>query len=188
MPKETLQREEASLDEILAQPVQSVAHEYRVVRFRRHARGLILPALVFIGTAGVVPYLWGSFPEPWQNIAVPVVAGAVLLLLVLGPFFSWLARSTTVSTRRIIARSGVFTRHRSEVSFQQVREMKLKRGPIQRMYQSGDVVLVLTSGDTFIIRHVPRVKIIAAAAQELIEWHVASQRFAGYYPPQIHER
>lgn len=166
------------LDAILSQPAGSHAGEYKVLRFRRHARHLVWPAVIAIVTAGAVPFFAWTFPEDWQDWAFFVGAAAVVIFLVLGPFFTWLARTTTVSTRRVIMRSGVLTRHRSEIQLGQIRELKLKRGPLQRIFGAGDIVLQSGSGDPQVLRNVPRVKLTAQALQALIEWHFSSQQFA----------
>src|SRR5690349_6054394 len=96
-----------------AQPAASV--ERVVARVRRHARILILPVLLLVATAGAATYLLLTLPEVWQLIAVGVVALFVVVLGCLLPFVSWLARRTTITTRRIILRSGVFARVRQEL-------------------------------------------------------------------------
>lgn len=171
------------LDAILSQPAGSHAGEYKVVKFRRHARHLLWSALICIALAAAVPYFAGTFAEPWQNWAVYGGGGLALLLFVLMPYFGWLARTTTVSTRRIIIRSGVLTSHRSEIALTHIRELKLKRGPLQRMFGAGDIVLQTGSGDPVILTNVPKVKLTAQAIQELIEWHYSSQQFAQQQVP-----
>lgn len=151
-------------------PVETDATpEAKVVKFRAHARKLTWSALVLIVVSGLTPYFFGSFVEPWQNLAL--IAGAVLLvfMLVIGPFFRWLTRTTVVTTRRIIMRSGFFTQHRGEVRLAQVREIKIKRGVLQRMWKTGDIVLQAGVTDPIMLRNVPRVAEIAPVLQELIE-------------------
>lgn len=171
------------LDELLSQPASAQTGEYRVLTFRRHARHLLWSAVIFIALSGIIPFYAGTFIEPWQNWMVVGGGIAVAFVLVIVPFFTWLARTTTVSTRRIIMRSGVITRHRSELPLTQIRELKLKRGPIQRMFGAGDIVLQTEMSDPHVLKNVPRVKPIAQAIQELIEWQYASQQFAQQQRP-----
>lgn len=173
------------LDEALAGPAHLLTGEFRVLTFRRQARRLVWAALICIATAGAMPYYAGSFLEPWQNWAVLIGGALVLLLCVVGPYVSWLARTTTISTKRIIARSGVLTRHRTELPFAQIREVKLKRGPIQRLFGAGNIVLEAGGETPLVLSNVPRVKVVAQAIQELVEWQYASQQLLaqGYGGP-----
>lgn len=167
------------LDELLAHQLDPAGPEYRVVRFRRHARRLAIPVLVLFALAAAVPYFAGSFPEEWQNLALYAGSALAFVVIVVAPFLSWLARTTTVTTKRIILRSGVFTRHRTELPIGQIRELKLKRGLIQRMFGSGDIVLQMAQSDPYVLKHVPLVKTNASALQELVEWHYSAAVWAG---------
>ncbi|MBC7763370.1 MAG: PH domain-containing protein, partial [Candidatus Saccharibacteria bacterium] len=86
--------------------------EQVVARLRPHGRALFWPSVAFIATAGAVGYFQGSFPEPWQNLAL--LAGAALLIVVLwlGPLVAWLGKRYVITTRRIILRTGFFVRIR----------------------------------------------------------------------------
>ncbi|WP_244303249.1 PH domain-containing protein [Leucobacter coleopterorum] len=116
--------------------------EIVVVRFRRHGSRLVLPVLVLVAVAAATGYWVGGLPNAWMNIAA--AAGAALLALLFGivPILIWLTRRTTITTRRIILRSGFFVRHRTEVMLARVREVKSSRTLAQRMRGSGDVVLL----------------------------------------------
>ena len=85
---------------------QPAAPAERVVaRLRRHARMLILPALLLVATTGAATYFALVLPEAWQRIAVGGVALLVVVLGSLAPFLAWLTRRTTITTRRIILRN-----------------------------------------------------------------------------------
>ena len=120
-----------------AQPAASV--ERVVARVRRHARILILPVLLLVATAGAATYLLLTLPEVWQLIAVGVVALFVVVLGCLLPFVSWLARRTTITTRRIILRSGVFARVRQELLHSRGYDVTVRRTWLQSAFGSGDV-------------------------------------------------
>ena len=90
-----------------AQPPERV-----VARVRRHARILILPAVLLILVAGATAYGIGIVPESWQVLAVLGGAVVVVLLGSFLPFLAWLTRRTTITTRRVIVRSGVAIRVR----------------------------------------------------------------------------
>lgn len=142
--------------------------EVVVVRFRRHGQRLVFPVLVLVTVAAATGYWVGALPSTWGNIAA--AAGAVLLALLFGiiPILTWLTRRTTVTTRRVIVRSGFFIRHRSEVMLARVREVKSSRGLAQRMRGSGDIVL-LHGVERTVLSDVPGAEGVVDALQELSE-------------------
>src|SRR4029453_4206475 len=112
-----------------AQPAASV--ERVVARVRRHARVLILPVILLLAAVGAATYLMVTLPEAWQLLAVGAVALLVVVVGCLLPFISWLARRTTITTRRIILRSGVFARVRQELLHSRGYDVTVRRTWLQ---------------------------------------------------------
>lgn len=158
----------AQVEAVLA-PAVSEQPEVRVLRFRTHARRLIWSVLILIAVAGASAYLVGQFPEAWQNQLAVVGAAVAVLLFVIIPYLRWLSHTTTVTTRRIIARKGLITRHRREVPLGKVRETRVRRGVLQRLWGAGDLVLFTGVEDRLVLRNVPGVTEIADVIQELVE-------------------
>lgn len=146
-----------------------VVPERVVARVRRHARVLILPVVLMIAVAGAVGYTVVVVPEPWQRL---LIGGGALLVVVLGtllPFLSWLTRRWTLTTRRVIFRSGVFARSRQELQLHRANEVTVRRTPGQRMFGSGDVRISTVHERPLILRDVPRPLLVQAALDELID-------------------
>lgn len=148
-------------------PVSYAQPEVVVLRFRRHGRHLVLPVLALLVIAAAAGYWVGALPAAWMNLAAG--AGAVLLALLLGilPVLAWLAHRTTVTTRRVILRRGLFSRHRSEVSLGRVREVRSRRGLLQRMRGAGDIEL-LHGSESLRLVDVPGSERVADALQDLM--------------------
>lgn len=142
--------------------------EVVVVRLRRHGRRLLLPVLVLIATAGAAGYWVGSLPDAWMNITAAAAAALVAFVLGIGPILGWLATRTTITTRRVIMRRGFFVHHRNEVPLARVREVRSRRGPVQRVFGSGNVVLVVGAEVPVVLRDVPGPVAVADALQELV--------------------
>jgi uncharacterized membrane protein YdbT with pleckstrin-like domain len=150
-----------------AQPAATV--ERVVARVRRHARILILPVLLLVATVGAATYLLVTLPEAWQLIAVGAVALLVVVVGCLLPFVSWLARRTTITTRRIILRSGVFARVRQELLHSRGYDVTVRRTWLQSAFGSGDVRVNTGHEHPFVIRDVPEPFRVQAALDELME-------------------
>ncbi|WP_449278265.1 PH domain-containing protein [Leucobacter sp. GX24907] len=145
-----------------------VRPEVVVLRLRRHGRRLVLPVLALFAIA-IASGIWlGSFAQSWQNVLAAVGAGLALLLLVAFPLLFWSTERVSVTTRRVVLRRGVFVRYRSEVPLSRVREVRARRGIVQRMLGSGDIEIMVGS-DAILVPDVPGVEVVVDALQALIE-------------------
>jgi len=153
-------------------------NETRVVRLRKHGRHLVLPVLVLVALAGFGGYFIGNLPEPWMNVAALVAAPVLGLLLGVLPILSWLSTRTTVTTRRLIIRRGFLVHHRSEIPLGRIREVRTRRGMVQRMFGCGDIELLVGVDHPVVVRDAVRPQLVVDALQELIQVEFASERGA----------
>jgi uncharacterized membrane protein YdbT with pleckstrin-like domain len=152
-----------------------------VARLRRHARVLIVPAALLVVVAGVGTYALLVLPEFWQQLAVVGVAALIVVVGCLLPFLAWLARRTTITTRRIIMRSGLFARVRRELLHSRGYDVVVRRTWGQSAFGSGDVRINTGHEHPFVIADVPKPFQVQAALQELMDEarsHVADRRRA----------
>ena len=150
-----------------AQPAAPV--ERVVARVRRHARILIFPALLLIVVAGATAYAVTLFPELWQQLAVVGVAVLVVVVGCMLPFIVWLTRRTTITTRRIILRSGVFVSTRQELLHSRGYDVTVRRTWGQSAFGSGDVRINTGHDHPVVLRDVPKPQLVQAALEELME-------------------
>lgn len=153
-------------------PASVTRPEVRVLRFRRHGQHLVLPVIVLIAIAGAAGYWVGALPEPWMNLIALAGAGVLALLGVL-PICAWLATRTTITTNRVIIRTGLFERRRAEVALDRVREVRTKQSIWQRMRRAGDIEL-LVGAETTELHDVAGVRAVADALQELVQRNFAA--------------
>src|SRR5579875_3417631 len=143
--------------------------EQLVVRMHRSGRHLVWPALAFLVLCFGTGYLWGRLPAPWLNAALPIVAAALAVLLSLVPYVLWLNRVTTITTRRIMVTHGFTVRARSEFLLGQGSDATLRRGPLQLLTGSGNVIVHAGAEGTLTLRDVPRARLVQRAIVDLIE-------------------
>lgn len=147
----------------------SVQREAIVARVRSHARALVFPGIVFIATAGALGYFFGSFPQTWQNVAL-LTAGLLLIFVAwFLPFFAWLARNYTITTRRVVLSSGVFVRVRQELLHSRGYDVTVRQSWIQRMFGSGDLLINAGHDHPVVLRDIPSVTLTQAALHDLME-------------------
>ncbi|WP_427870506.1 PH domain-containing protein [Leucobacter luti] len=161
------------VDSVLGPAPSSYAQpEVVVLRFGRHGRRLVLPVIALVAIAGLAGYFVGGFPAAWENLLAGIGAAVLALLLGILPVLAWLSHRTTVTSRRVIVRHGLFVHRRSEVPLGRVREVRTKRGPGQRMRGAGDIEL-LYGAEAMRLEDVPGVTRVAEALQELMERNFA---------------
>lgn len=140
-----------------------------IVRLRRHGRRLVPPVLLLILLAAASGFWVGALPEAWMNWAAGLGAIAIALLLGAGPILAWLNNRVIVTDRRVIVRQGFLVQRRAEVPISRVREVRSRRGIVQRMFGSGDVELLVGADEPTILHDVPAPALLVDALQELIE-------------------
>ncbi|WP_394551157.1 PH domain-containing protein [Agromyces sp. MMS24-JH15] len=162
------------------------ATERVVARIRRHGRILILPSLLLIVVAGATSYLVATLDEAWQRIAVLAAGGVLVLVGTALPLLAWLGTRTTITTTRVILRSGVFVRTRRDLPHRAGYAVSVRRSLGQRMAGSGDVRIDAGHDrPVIVLRDVPSPEVVASALHELTEDAVragmpfATRPFAG---------
>ncbi|MBH0129666.1 PH domain-containing protein [Salinibacterium sp. NK8237] len=147
----------------------SVQREAIVARVRSHARALVFPSIIFVATAGALGYFFGTFAEDWQNLAL-LTAGLLLIVVAwLLPFFAWLARNYTITTRRVVLSSGIFVRIRQELLHSRGYDVTVRQSWVQRMFGSGDLLINAGHDHPVVLRDIPSVTLTQAALHDLME-------------------
>lgn len=140
-----------------------------VARVRSHARALIFPGIILVATAGALGYFFGTFPQSWQNLAVLAAGILVIVVVWFLPFFSWLARNYTITTRRVVLSSGVFVRVRQELLHSRGYDVTVRQTWVQRMFGSGDLLINAGHDHPVILRDIPSVSLTQEALHDLME-------------------
>ncbi|MDN3495367.1 PH domain-containing protein [Planococcus sp. APC 4015] len=143
--------------------------ELGVARFRTHARRLTWSALILIAVAGAVGYFYGNLPAPFENWMLLTAASVIVLFFVLLPFLAWWSHVYTITTRRVIERTGVFVARRRELSHVRGYTIQVRRGILQRLWRAG--TLVLSNGVDAPLRlvNVPTIALVHEALVDQVE-------------------
>jgi uncharacterized membrane protein YdbT with pleckstrin-like domain len=119
--------------------------EYVVISTRTHWKALVLPVLALLVTCAAAGFLIAILPsgDTHQALvwAVLVVALLVVLYAVVRPFVVWLTASYTVTNRRLINRSGVFTRRGRDIPLHRINDVKYERGLLDRLLGCGTLII-----------------------------------------------
>jgi uncharacterized membrane protein YdbT with pleckstrin-like domain len=146
-----------------------VVPEAIVARLRPHARVLVFPSIALLATLAATGYFAGSLTPPWLNYVV-VAAGAVLVIaLFLVPLVAWLGRSYTITTRRIVLRSGLLVRTRQELLHSRGYDVTVRQNGLQQIFGSGDVLINTGLDRPVVLRDIPSAALVQSALHELME-------------------
>ena len=118
--------------------------EHVVLSTRTHVKVLLLPAVVLIVVAGLAGYL-SSLPDGehagvWRWV-IWVIAALILLWFVVGPFLRWLLTTYTFTNRRLITRTGVFTRRGHDIPMNRISDISYEKGLLDRVFGCGTLVV-----------------------------------------------
>lgn len=143
--------------------------EVVVARLRPHARAMFWPTLGLIAIVAATSYFAGSFDSVVTN-ALVVAAGVLLSFFAfVVPLLAWLARNYTITTRRVILRSGFLVRVRQELLHSRGYDVTVRKGALQSMFGSGDLEINTELDRPVILRDVPDADLVQAALHDLIE-------------------
>ncbi|MBG6055949.1 membrane protein YdbS with pleckstrin-like domain [Salinibacterium sp. CAN_S4] len=144
-----------------------------IVKLRPHSRALFWPTLVLVVVVGGVGYVAGLAAEQWQLVVVLVIAALLVFTGWFMPLCRWLSRRYTITNRRVVVRSGFFVRTRQELLHSRAHDVTVRRGGLQIVFRSGDVILNSGQDAPVILKDVSSADLVQEALHDLIE---AAQR------------
>ena len=140
-----------------------------VVRLRSHARAMVWPTIGLIAIVALTGFYGGSFAKPWINILIFVAAPLLAFFVWLVPLLVWLGRNYTITTRRIVLRSGFLVRIRQELLHSRGYDVTVRKTALQSMFGSGDVLINSGQENPILLKDVPDADLVQAALHDLME-------------------
>lgn len=136
--------------------------EHIVISTRTHVKVLLFPAVVLILIAGVAGYLL-SLPDGDRAGSWRIVIGAIALILVLwfvvAPFLRWLLTTYSFTNRRLITRTGVFTRRGHDIPLNRISDISYEKDLVDRIFGCGTLIVSDASELGQVeLRDIPRVE------------------------------
>ncbi len=153
-----------------------------VFHIRTHVKALFLPVLVFLVLAAAVGFGMGALPDSTPGTvgrwALVIVAVLVFAVWVLWPFLSWLTTTYTVTTERLITRSGVLTRTGRDIPLDRINDVAYEQSVLDRMLRCGTLVVSAASEQGQVrLNDVPGVHVVQLRLSELVrEAHDETER------------
>ncbi len=136
--------------------------EHVILSTRTHVKALLLPAVVLILVAGLAGYLSslpsGENANAWRWV-IWGLAAVLIIWFTVAPFLSWLVTTYTFTSRRLITRTGVFTRRGHDIPMNRISDISYEKSLIDRMFGCGTLVVSDASELGRVeLRDIPRVE------------------------------
>lgn len=112
-----------------------------VISTRTHPKALLVPLFWLVVVLAVAVVATSYADNRVASIVVWVLALAAIIWLVLRPFVVWLTASYTITDRRLITRSGVFTRRGHDIPLSRISDVAYELGLIDRMLGCGTLII-----------------------------------------------
>lgn len=96
-------------------------------------------------------------------------AAVLVLLLAVLPYLRWLSHTYTVTTRRVIERSGLVQRRRVDIPHARGYTISERRGPVQRLWGSGTLILANGVDEPVRLIDIPSVRLVHETLSDQVE-------------------
>ena len=140
-----------------------------VVRLRSHGRAMVWPTIGLIAIVALTGYYGGSFADPTINVLIFIAAPLLAFFVWLVPLLAWLGRNYTITTRRVVLRSGFLVRIRQELMHSRSYDVTVRKTALQSMFGSGDVLINSGQEHPILLKDVPDADLVQAALHDLME-------------------
>ncbi|WP_084037998.1 PH domain-containing protein [Demequina sp. NBRC 110053] len=139
-------------------------HERLLLHRRQHWKVLIGAGawLAVIAVASVLGLMWASslsgLGATVATAAIAVAALALLGWLVVAPLIRWATTHFVITSRRLLFRTGVFTRTGIDIPVARIASVQFRHGVIDRMFRTGTLIIESASDDPLEFDNIPEVE------------------------------
>lgn len=156
----------------MAFPNKLLTRDEVVVRhMHTHPKALLVPIVleVLLVTAGVLgsvllPNQW----QPWSHAVVwaLVLVASVPVLLV--PWLRWVTETYTITSKRIITRTGIFTKTGHDLPLSRISDVQRESSITDRLFGAGTLSLQTSADDPLRLEDVPKVESVQLEISNLL--------------------
>jgi len=112
-----------------------------VVSTRSHPKALLFPLLMLVVLLAIGVVIQKQIDEDAVTLGGWILMGVGIVWFVVRPVLIWLFASYTITTRRLITRSGVITRRGHDIPLVRISDVAYEKDLIDRMLGCGTLVV-----------------------------------------------
>ena len=155
----TLSKKLLSRDEVVVRHM----HTHIKVLLWRIILEIVLLALGIVCSV-LVPGSW----NPWGLIGIWVVVLVASVPLLVVPWVRWVTTSYTVTSKRVITRSGVFNKAGHDLPLTRISDVQHDQDLTDRVFRCGTLWLQTSSDDPLELTDVPEVEMVQSEIANLL--------------------
>ena len=155
----TLSKKLLSRDEVV---VRHMHTHIKVLLWRFVVEILLL--VVGVVASVMAPTSW----QPWGLLAIWVAVVVLSVPLLLVPWLQWYTHTYTVTTKRIIPRSGIFNRSGHDLPLTRISDIQLDKDVTDRFFGCGTLALQTSSDDPLLLHDVTQVEKVQVEISNLL--------------------
>jgi uncharacterized membrane protein YdbT with pleckstrin-like domain len=130
-----------------------------VIDTRTHLKALLGPLLVLVALLALAGWLASLVDNGTARMVLGAIVLVLMLWLVIRPLLIWLTSTYTVTNRRLITRTGIFTRRGHDIPLSRISDVAYEKGIIDRMLGCGTLIVSDASTNGRVLLHdIPRVE------------------------------
>jgi uncharacterized membrane protein YdbT with pleckstrin-like domain len=143
------------------------------LHLRTHVKALVPPVLVLLLVSAAAGFAWGSLPGsgagPTARLVVLGLAVLVVLRWTVWPFLRWLSTTYTVTSERLITRTGVLNRTGRDIPLGRINDVAYEQSLSDRLVGAGTLVVSAASEQgRIVLDDLPRVHRVQLRLSELV--------------------
>jgi uncharacterized membrane protein YdbT with pleckstrin-like domain len=140
-----------------------------IVDTRTHPKALIFPALVLVITLAVAIFLVRTVDNGVAHWVVWLLALVVFVWWVLRPFLDWMTSTYTITSKRLITRTGWIARRGHDIPLMRISDVAFDQGIIDRMLGCGTLIVSDASTHGSVRLHdIPEVESVQRTLSDLL--------------------
>ncbi|WP_084078582.1 PH domain-containing protein [Demequina sp. NBRC 110057] len=141
-----------------------------VVDRHPHWKALFWPiAVSLLAIAGVILVWWWLASTHWSDTAenwIAIILGVLGVVLVawlaVAPWIRWRTTHFVITDRRVIFRTGVFTKTGIDIPLQRINTVQFRHGLVDRLFRTGTLIIESASDDPLEFDDIPDVEKVHA--------------------------
>lgn len=132
----------------------------------------LLPAII-VELILIIAAVVGSFYVPenaryWALTTLCIAVAVLSLPLIVVPWIKWSSTTYTVTTKRVITPTGVFTRTGHDLPLTRISDIQIEKNFDDRFFGCGTLALQTSADDPLPLRDVPKVETVQVEISNLL--------------------
>lgn len=126
--------------------------------------GLVLVVIVVALALTFVPDSWPS----WSRWAIVVTAVIAAFIVFVHPWLKWATTTYTITNRRIITRTGIFSKTGHDIPLSRISNVSYRRDLVDRIFGSGTLILETSADNPLELHDVPKIEEVHVQLTEIL--------------------